>query len=130
MTGAERPILVIEDEASVMAFVQTALERGGYPVVGVRSGALGLEKLATGEYAGVISDMRTPGGVSGQDVFSWIAHFRPELATHVMFITGDTVNQQTVEALETTGVPFLGKPFRVKELLELVRKVMGTTDGR
>ena len=53
-------VLVIEDEASVLAFMRAALERGGYTVVGARSGVLGLEMLAAADFAGVISDMRTP----------------------------------------------------------------------
>jgi DNA-binding NtrC family response regulator len=119
------PVLVIEDEASVLAFVRAALERGGYPVVGACSGVLGLERLASEEFAGVISDMRTPGGVSGQDIYHWISQFRPDLAKRVIFITGDTVNQQTVQALQSTGVPFIEKPFRVQELMDMVRKVIG-----
>ena len=121
----KNPVLVIEDEASVLAFVRAALERGGYPVVGARSGVLGLEMLASEEFTGVISDMRTPGGVSGQDVYRWIAQFRPDLAKRVIFITGDTVNQQTLQALQSTGVPFIEKPFRVQELMDMVQKVIG-----
>jgi len=126
----QKPVLVIEDETAVLAFVQAALERAGYPVVGASSGVLGLEMLAAAEFAGVISDMRTPGGTSGQDIYRWISQFRPELAGHMMFITGDTVNQQTVQALRSTGVPYIEKPFRVRELMDMVRKVIGVADGR
>lgn len=124
------PVLVIEDEPSVLAFVRAALERSGYRVTAVRSGVLGLEMLASETFAGVISDMRTPGGVNGEDVFRWISQFRPELASRLMFITGDTVNPQTVHALHSTGAPFIEKPFRVQEFLEMVQKVIGTSDGR
>jgi len=129
MTGAKRTVLVIEDEASVLAFVRAALERCGYSVVGAASGVLGLEMLASGEFSGVISDMRTPGGVSGQDVYQWIVSHRPELARRVMFITGDTVNPQTMQALRTTGVPFIEKPFRLQQFVEMVKEVIGTTNG-
>ena len=55
------PILVIEDEPSVSAFLRAALERKGYAVVPTSSGAEGLELLATRQFRGVISDIRTPG---------------------------------------------------------------------
>jgi len=126
----KKPVLVIEDEAAVLAFLRAALERGGYLVVGAVSGVLGLEMLAADEFAGVISDMRTPGGVSGQDIYHWICQFRPDLARRFMLITGDTVNQQTAQALRSTGVPFIEKPFRVQELMDMVRKVIGAADGR
>ncbi|MGA2988886.1 MAG: response regulator [Candidatus Korobacteraceae bacterium] len=125
MTIANRAVLVIEDEASVLAFIRAALERCGYAVVGVTSGVRGLEMLAADDYAGVISDMRTPGGVGGQEVYRWIAQFRPELARRMLFITGDTVNLQTLQALRTTGVPFIEKPFRAQELMQMVRRVIG-----
>ncbi len=129
MMTANRAVLVIEDEAAVLAFIQAALERSGYTVVGARSGVAGLEMLAANEYAGVISDMRTPGGVGGQEVYSWITRFRPELAKRVLFITGDTVNPQTLQALRTTGVPFVEKPFRAKDLVQMVRQVIGASQG-
>jgi len=125
MTAVGRAVLVIEDEAAVLAFIRTALERHGYAVIGVESGMQGLKMLASGEYAGVISDMRTPGGVSGHDVYRWITQFRPELAGRMLFITGDTVNPQTLDTLQTTGVPYIEKPFRSQELLQMVRKVIG-----
>jgi len=125
MMAIDRAVLVIEDEAAVLAFIRTALERHGYAVIGVGSGVQGLEMLASGDYAGVISDMRTPGGVGGQDVHRWIVQFRPELAGRMLFITGDTVNPQTLQALRMTGVPFIEKPFRTQELLQMVRKVIG-----
>ncbi len=131
MSAAElKPVLVIDDEASVLAFVRLALERGGYGVVGARSGVLGLKMLEGQEFAGIISDMRTPGGVSGLDIYRWISQFRPDLAKRVIFITGDTVNLQTVQVLRSTGVPYIEKPFRVQELMDMVRKVIGEADGR
>ncbi|HYW66445.1 MAG TPA: response regulator, partial [Candidatus Dormibacteraeota bacterium] len=55
------PILLIEDETSVSAFVRAALERRGYTVVQAGNGEEGLRQLAKGMYAGVITDIRMPG---------------------------------------------------------------------
>ena len=55
------PILLIEDEPSVSAFVRAALERRGYRVVQAQSGADGIRELSCGDYVGVISDIRMPG---------------------------------------------------------------------
>ena len=67
------PVLLIEDEPAVMAYVRAALERSGYPVVSTESGAEALQILQSGEFMGVVSDMRTPGGVDGAQVHAWIA---------------------------------------------------------
>ena len=88
------PILLIEDEPAVMAYVSATLERSGYQVVGAKSGAEGLQMLESGEFLGVVSDMVTPGGVNGADVHAWIAAHRPELASRLVFITGDIANER------------------------------------
>ena len=70
------PVLLIEDEPAVMAYVRAALERSGYAVVCTESGVDGLKLLESGEFLGVVSDMRTPGGVNGADVHAWlVSHF-------------------------------------------------------
>jgi CheY-like chemotaxis protein len=119
------PLLVIEDEPSVMAFLSAALERYGYRMVPASSGAEGLQLLAQGDYLGVISDMRTPGGISGADVHAWIVEHRPQLVSRVVFITGDTVNEETLAILRQTGAPCVEKPFRVQQLMAVVQKIFG-----
>ena len=119
------PLLVIEDEPSVIAFIQAALERSGYAVVPVSSGAEALRLLEKGQYLGVISDMRTPGGVNGADVHAWIAAHRRDLLGKIVFITGDTVNDETTRLLRETGAPCIEKPFRVQELISAVESICG-----
>src|SRR5437588_1833586 len=118
------PLLVIEDESAVMSFLRAALERNGYRMVGASSGAEGLKLLEDGAYGAVISDMRTPGGVSGADVHAWIHTHRPELSHRILFITGDTVNQETMAILQKTGAPCIEKPFRVAQLLKSVEMLI------
>jgi len=119
------PILVVEDEPAVMEFMRAALERSGYATVAAASGAEALKLLAGGQYLGVITDMRTPGGVSGADVHAWIAAHRRDLAARVIFVTGDTVNENTAAVLQHTGAPFVEKPFRVQQLIGVVEQVFG-----
>jgi DNA-binding response OmpR family regulator len=119
------PILLIEDEPSVTAFLRAALERRGYAVVDASSGAEGLEKLDAGEYFGVISDIRMPGSVNGAEVHAWIQRNRPELCTRIILISGDTANSDTQVLLAQSGTPCIEKPFRVQQLLSVVEKTFG-----
>jgi len=119
------PILLIEDEAAVTAFVRAALERRGYSVVPVCSGVEGLQQLAAGGYRGVISDIRMPGSVNGAEVHAWICQNRPDLAARIILISGDTANSGTQELLENSGTPCIEKPFRVQHLLSVVEKTFG-----
>ena len=128
MTGTNptlAPILLIEDEPSVSAFVRAALERKGYRVVQVSSGAEGLHQLATETYAGVISDIRMPGDVNGADVHHWIQQNRPELGDHIILISGDTANSETQSLLSGSTTPCIEKPFRVQQLVSTVEKTFG-----
>lgn len=119
------PVLVVEDEPAVMAFIRAALERGGYEVVAATSGQEALALLRERDFLGVVSDMRTPGGVSGADVHAWVSLHRPSLATHLIFVTGDTVNEETATILQHTGAPCIEKPFLVHQLLAAVEKTIG-----
>jgi len=119
------PVLLIEDEPAVMSYVRAVLERGGYSVVCCESGAEGLRQLETGEFLGVVSDMRTPGGVNGADVHDWISAHRPQLASRLVFITGDIANEDTSSTLQRTGVPCVEKHFRVQQFIAVIEKTMG-----
>src|SRR5215469_3735401 len=119
------PVLLIEDEPAVMSYVRAVLERNGYSVVCTESGVDGLRELASGSFLGIVSDMRTPGGISGADVHDWIRRHRPELATRLVFITGDIANEDTAETLRRTGAPCVEKPFRVQQFISVIEKTMG-----
>ena len=125
MKPSTLPVLLIEDEPAVMAYVQAALERSGYPVVCCESGADALRLLTNGEFLGVVSDMRTPGGVDGGQVYAWIARNRPDLRSRVVFITGDIANEETVATLRETGAPCVEKPFRVHDFISVVEQTLG-----
>ncbi len=118
-------LLVIEDEPSVSAFLRSALQRRGYQVVTTPSASEGLDLLKRGRYLGVISDVRTPGAVSGTEVYAWIRESAPELLTRLVFITGDIVNEQTSKLLAESGAPVVVKPFRVSELISAVEQTIG-----
>lgn len=125
MHPTQVPVLLIEDEPGVMAYVQAVLQRRGYPVVCCESGADALRLLADGQFLGVVSDMSMPGGVDGAQVHAWIAKHRPELASKIVFITGDIANEETVAILRETGAPCVEKPFRVKQFIDVVSRIMG-----
>lgn len=119
------PVLLIEDEPAVMSYVRAVLERNGYEVVCSGSGVDGLKQLESGEFMGVVSDMRTPGGVDGADVYAWISANRPALVSRLVFITGDVASDETAATLFRTGIPCVEKPFLVQQFLSVVEKTVG-----
>ncbi len=124
-TAAAAPILLIEDEPSVTAFLRAALERRGYAVANASSGAQGLDMLNGGTFSGVISGIRMPGAVNGAEVHAWIQKNRPELCARIILISGDTANSETQAFLAQSGTPCIEKPFRVQQLMSIVEKIFG-----
>jgi CheY-like chemotaxis protein len=108
-----------------MALVRAVLEGYGYAVVATESGASALQLLEEGNFHGVVSDMRTPGGVDGAQVYAWISTHRPELARRLVFITGDIANEETAATLRKTGAPCVEKPFRVHDFITVIEQTMG-----
>lgn len=121
----QQPILVIEDESAVAGFLRSALERHGYAVVVSGTAADGLQQLSTGEFRGVVSDVRTPGEVSGVNVREWLLRHRPALASRFLFITGDTASADTVSLVARTKTPCIEKPFRLQQFLATVEEIIG-----
>src|SRR5260370_31067000 len=89
------PILLIEDEPSVMAFLRAALERKWYAVVNASSGAEGLQRLSNGRHAGVISDIRMRGAEDGAEVDGSSQKNRPALKTAISLISGAPANSHS-----------------------------------
>ena len=119
------PILLIEDEPSVTAFLRAALERNGYSVVQANSGQDGLRHLEEQSFGGVISDIRMPGAVNGAEIHAWIQSNRPALKSRLILISGDTANSETQALLASSGAPCIEKPFRVQQLISVVEKTFG-----
>ena len=119
------PILLIEDEPSVTAFLRAALERNGYSVVQASSGQDGLRHLEEQSFGGVISDIRMPGSVNGAEIHAWIRLNRPALKSRLILISGDTANSETQALLANSGTPCIEKPFRVQQLISVVEKTFG-----
>jgi len=120
--SASAPVLLIEDEPAVMAYVRAALERNGYHVVTAESGADALQMLASGNFQGIVSDMRTPGGVDGHRFTPGSRTIVPNWHRKSWFITGDIANEETVAILRKTGAPCLEKPFRVQQFISVVEQ--------
>jgi CheY-like chemotaxis protein len=117
------PILVVEDEELLLAFLKTALERGGVKVVGAASGSEALIQLEKRKFAGIVSDLKMPGAIGGAEIFDWVRENRPELSSCFLFITGNVQDQYAIEIRNRTGALFIEKPFRIALLIELINKI-------
>ena len=108
-------ILVVDDEAVFTDPLCRILSREGHVVEVARDGEEAWQAITRKRYECILMDVRMP-GVGGKELYRRIRDKDEELAKKVIFATGDTLNPETQEFLESTGNPWLGKPFTVEEL--------------
>ena len=119
--SGQRPvIMVVEDEEDLLDLMMDSLSPY-YEVMTFTNGRHAFDHLGEHPWELIVSDLRMP-EMDGMDLYREAVRKNPRLKRRFLFITGDTYDYQVKEFLEKTGVVFLRKPFRVKELREMVRK--------
>lgn len=105
----QRTVLLVEDEAPLLAIVQRVLERAGYQVAAFTDAQSALAWATTAKYDLVLTDMSLPGGINGDRLAQTLHEGRPEIP--IIFTSG--------EALADTHAAcrFLPKPFSIDGLL-------------
>jgi len=113
-------IMVVEDEEDLLELMVDTLSPY-YTVVTFENGRHACDHLDEYGWELIISDLRMP-VMNGMELYREAIMRNPDLKKRFMFITGDTYDSQVKEFLEDTGVAYLKKPFRIKELKDIVRK--------
>lgn len=122
-SGRKTGILVVDDEVVIRDILQRILSERGYEVDLAESGAEGLNKMETREYDVYLLDIKMP-GIDGRDLFEVVTKNFPYIAGRIIFITGDTITQSTQEFLNSTGRPYLSKPFNFSSLIALIEETI------
>ena len=113
-------VLVVDDYAGAREAVCLMLDALGYQAEGVASGADALDRLASGAYDVVISDLVMP-GVSGWTVADHVLRRRPDVG--LLLMTGYFTSEAARRA-GALGVPLLEKPFSVAKLHTAIEEAM------
>ena len=111
-------ILVVEDEARILAFLTRGLEAEGYTVVAADNGRDGLALAASGAWDLVVLDLLLP-GLSGLQVLRELHRARPRLPVLILSARSDL--QTKLRGFELGATDYVAKPFALDELLARVR---------
>ena len=103
-------ILVADDEPVVQEFLDEVLSEEGYEVEIVENGDNALEKLDSEDYDIILLDIKLP-GMNGTELYEQIQRIAKPLAKRVIFITGDTMNADTMTFILSSGAAYVTKPF-------------------
>jgi CheY-like chemotaxis protein len=116
-------ILLIESDEANRTVMSKLFRRLGQEVTAVTNGFEAFAVLETSEPDCIIADVRLP-YLDGRTLFEQVEQQWPHLASRFVFVTGDYTNPTTVEFLQTTGQPYVGKPYEVEALLGAVVAVL------
>jgi len=121
--AAQRRLLVVDDEPGIVEVLRSTLESSGYTVETACNGNEAMKQLAANNYDLIISDLCMP-GMDGEALYNNVKAINPELAKRIIFVTGDTVSEKSRRFIDGTGNRWLGKPFNLVEIEELVTGVL------
>jgi CheY-like chemotaxis protein len=116
-------ILVVEDEPIIAGLLGDMLMADGHEVEAVNTGRAALEKLATGTYDLIVSDLRMP-VLDGRGLYRELEKHYPEMLPRIVFVTGSALDPGNEDFLTSTRVPWIAKPFTITDLHQLTQKVL------
>lgn len=119
-------VLLAEDDEAIAAPLSRALGREGYTVTIEQTGPAALQKALDGDFDLLILDLGLP-GMDGLEVCRQVRSHNSELA--VLMLTARTDEVDFVVGLDAGADDYVGKPFRLAELMARVRALLRRRGG-
>jgi len=122
MTERSTParILIVDDESSMLDFLELLFQEEGYAVETASSAAAARERLG-GDYDLVLCDILMPDG-NGLDLLREIKATNERPA--VIMMTAYTSTRSAIEAMKAGAYDYVSKPFDVEELKVVCQRAL------
>lgn len=114
-------ILVIDNEPSILQYIETLLRRAGHSPVLLTTGQEALAWLALNQPDLIISDLLLD-DMSGYALYEQMMQRNPEQT--VLFLTGAVLSQELQQFLQLHRLQCLYKPFYAQELTDMVERML------
>ncbi len=126
--GTGQRILLVEDEQTVLRFVSQALRESGYEIVAATTLEEALQALhrEKGRFDLLFSDSILPDG-NGMDLLDRIQAQFPHIKA--LLSSGYTGEHPRLNLMQSSGIPFLQKPYTINQLLESVGRALDPLPG-
>ncbi|HLA16848.1 MAG TPA: response regulator transcription factor [Candidatus Limnocylindrales bacterium] len=122
---ADGPILVVDDDAKIVALVRTYLERDGFSVVTAADGRAALAAIEERHPALVVLDLMLP-SIDGRAILRAVrggdADAEPDIPILILSARGTPADR--IAGLEDGADDYLPKPFSPAELVLRVRSIL------
>ncbi len=122
-TQGYQPILLIEDNKINRIVTENFLKHAHYTVITAESGKEALHKAKNQKFSLILTDLNLP-DMNGLELCKTIRNSDNYLSqkTPIVGLTGDVLESTRHKCINCGMVDFLTKPFRQKELLQIVQK--------
>ncbi len=126
LSVSKRRILVVEDELQIRLLLQDILKSLGHDVEIAGNGRVALGMIDHKNYDLIISDVKMP-EMSGPEFYAAIKRRAAALERRIIFVTGDLMNPETLQFVESTGRPWLAKPFDIDSITRTISECLSET---
>ena len=113
-------VLLVDDDASILATMKELLETKGFEVVAVGGVVEALKCITTETFQVLITDLHMPNAGDGFTVISAMRHSQPTALT--MLLSGYPDVKSAMEAIILEADEIVVKPVEIKQLAEMVRE--------
>ena len=111
-------ILIVEDEAGIVQFLQQGLEEEGYTITSASDGLKGFELSQKENFDLILLDWMLP-KMTGLELCKSIR--LKNNTTPIIFLTAKDTVQETIEGLKAGANDYIKKPFSFDELVERIK---------
>lgn len=114
-----KKILVVDDEQSIRVLLNDILSAEGYIVEDASNGKEAVERIEADAPDLVITDLQMP-IMDGLDLIRKVRSEWPDIL--FLIITGYATVDSAIQALQLGAINYITKPFKMEDLLSIVRK--------
>lgn len=115
-------VLIVEDDADMLATCSRLLRREGYDVRGAESASAALQALSLDGVDVVVTDIQMQGPLNGIGLLEWIRQHRAGMP--VILMTGYGAGRSKEDVLALGASDLIEKPFTREQMLSAVRKAI------
>lgn len=123
---SKKKVLVLDDEPIVGDRLKPALEKNGFYVEAFTDSQAAVQRMVEETFDVLVTDlkMQKPDGL---EVMDFVRQHSP--ATKVVIITGFATVDTAVETMKGGAVDFIAKPFKIRDLCDLVVRLTSEREG-
>lgn len=122
LVGESKPrVLVVDDERSIRDILSEFLDLEGFFVRTAEDGRKAVAELTVSSFDVVISDLKMP-NMGGLELLKEVARAHPN--TETIMMTGFGTVETAIHAMKLGAYDYVLKPFKVSEILHVVRRAL------